>query len=531
MQKLSFSRAVGTGLLVAALAATTPAVRSGAAIPSGVAADRGRDCDRDRDRSVVPDWGHRPTSCVAHVLLISIDGMHEVDLRRFVATHPHSALAALSRSGVTYSQARTPVPTDSFPGLLALTTGGHPASTGVYYENSFDRTLFPPKTNCTGPRGTTVFMDESIDYNPNAIDGGGGVNPALLTQERVGNACRQVFPHDYLRVNTIFEVVKAHGGRTAWSDKEQSYEILDGPSGRGVDDLYDREIAAGGTTGSLELTEAYDDTKVAAILNEIDGKTSRGVAGVRVPALFGMNFQAVSVGQKLAKDPSTGLVGGYTDAAGTPGTLLERGIEHTDASIGKFLDELAERGLAKSTLVVISAKHGQQPIDRRLRRAVDSTPLTNALAKNLGNGFVQTDDLALIWLQDRSDKNEDSAFAKIRSVATIAAFEHGDIYTQGHVPEGFGPFFDPRTPDFSLELDPGAIYTGGTKIAEHGGFSDEDRHVALLVARVGQEPRTIDAPVETTQVAPTILEALGIDGARLQAVRQENTRELPGLRR
>src|ERR1019366_2706709 len=251
-----------------------------------------------------PFWQHQCQSdrkrCITHVLLISIDGMHGVDLQRVVAAHPYSAVGKLARTGVTYENAHAPVPTDSFPGLLALTTGGHPVSTGVYYEVSYDRSLYAPKSNCTGTPGTVVAFDESIDIDSTKIDGGGGIHPAELTPQLDHGTFKQVFPHDYLRVNTIFEAVKAaHRGRTAWSDKEQSYEMLNGPSGHGVDDFYNREIAAGGTTSSLPATEAYDDTKVAAIINEIDGKSARGVPGVGVPAIFGMNFQAVSVGQKL----------------------------------------------------------------------------------------------------------------------------------------------------------------------------------------------------------------------------------------
>jgi hypothetical protein len=52
----------------------------------------------------------------AHVLLISIDGMHAIDLARFTATHPDSALAGLAQHGVNYSNAAAAVPNDSFPG-------------------------------------------------------------------------------------------------------------------------------------------------------------------------------------------------------------------------------------------------------------------------------------------------------------------------------------------------------------------------------------------------------------------------------
>src|SRR6266478_2864239 len=87
---------------------------------------------------------------VHHVLLISVDGLHQRDLARFIADHPASALSRLSRSGVTWDDARATTPSDSFPGLLALVTGGTPKSTGVYYDDSYDRTLYPPGSRREG---------------------------------------------------------------------------------------------------------------------------------------------------------------------------------------------------------------------------------------------------------------------------------------------------------------------------------------------------------------------------------------------
>ena len=466
---------------------------------------------------------------IKRVLLISLDGMHAVDLQRYVAAHPASTLAALAQTGTTYANAHAPVPSDSFPGLLALVTGGHPASTGVYYENSFDRSGYPPGSNCTGTVGTVVHFDESIDINPNDLHGGGGIDPAKLTLQKIGTSCTAVQPHEYLRTNTIFEVVKAHGGRTAWSDKEQSYEIVNGPSGHGVDDLYNLEIAAGGTTGSEVATQAYDNLKVAAILNEIDGKSSTGTPGVGTPTVFGMNFQAVSVGQKLATDPATGLHGGYLDAAGTPGPMLASALDYVDGALGRFVAELKTQKLYDTTAIVVTAKHGNAPIDRTLRRAVSDAGYGTALAANLGNGFIQTDDLALIWLQDRSDANEDAALANLKSIAVQEAFANGAIFTRSNEPPGWGHWSDPRIPDFGIEPDAGVIYTGGSKVSEHGGFRDDDTHVALLVSRPGARAATVTATVQTTQVAPTILRLLGIAPGSLHAVGQEGTSPLPAM--
>ncbi|HEY0798432.1 MAG TPA: hypothetical protein VGD50_04735, partial [Candidatus Baltobacteraceae bacterium] len=153
----------------------------------------------------------------------------------------------------------------------------------------------------------------------------------------------------------------------------------------------------------------------------------------------------------------------------------------------------------------------------------------STLASNLGNGRYQTDDLALIWLQDRSRANEESALAKLKGIAVPAGFDQGTLYSPGNYPSGFGKFSDPRMPDFAVKVNLGVIYTGGTKVAEHGGFSDDDSHVALLVSYPQLKSATITDQVQTTQVAPTLLEALGINGQELQAVREEYTSDLPGL--
>src|SRR4051812_20551954 len=76
-----------------------------------------------------------------HVLLLSVDGMHQSDLAWYVKTHPHSALAALAGAGVDYSNAQTTVPSDSFPGMVAQLTGGNPKTTGVYYDSTFNHAL------------------------------------------------------------------------------------------------------------------------------------------------------------------------------------------------------------------------------------------------------------------------------------------------------------------------------------------------------------------------------------------------------
>ncbi|HEX2747484.1 MAG TPA: alkaline phosphatase family protein, partial [Verrucomicrobiales bacterium] len=174
-----------------------------------------------------------------HVLILSIDGMHAFDLARYARLNPSSAMAALLGHGYHYTQTSTARPADSFPGGLAIFTGGSPASTGVYFDTSYDRTLWPAGVT-SGPIGAVILWDDSLDINNLAIDGGGGLDLAKLPHDPArGGAV--VYPHDYLRVNTLFEVAKAAGLHTAWCDKHLADEIVNGPSGNGVDDLYTPE--------------------------------------------------------------------------------------------------------------------------------------------------------------------------------------------------------------------------------------------------------------------------------------------------
>src|SRR6202166_4360299 len=101
---------------------------------------------------------------IDHVLLISVDGLHALDVARYIEGHPNSAMAELSSHGITYSNARTPANSDSFPGLLALVTGGSPISHGLFYDVSYNRSIFDP-TNppCSGQAGNLQVFDESID--------------------------------------------------------------------------------------------------------------------------------------------------------------------------------------------------------------------------------------------------------------------------------------------------------------------------------------------------------------------------------
>src|SRR5450631_3306968 len=112
-----------------------------------------------------------------HVLLISVDGLHQTDLAWYTAKHPESAIGKLVNDGVRYTNAMTPFPSDSFPGMVAQVTGGNPKTTGVYYDDSYNHALLPAgTTNCTGVApGVEVTYFEQLDKNPLSLDAGQGL--------------------------------------------------------------------------------------------------------------------------------------------------------------------------------------------------------------------------------------------------------------------------------------------------------------------------------------------------------------------
>jgi hypothetical protein len=509
-----------------------------------------------------------------HVLLLSVDGLHQADLSWYVAHHPKSALAALVGRGVVFTHASTPVPSDSFPGMVAQATGGNPDTTGVYYDSSYNHALLPAgTTSCPAgaPTGADVEYAENLDRNPSSIDAGQGlpglpgnilaltshpetlIDPAKLPVDP--KTCKPIFPHQYLKVNTIFEVARQHNLRTAWSDKHPAYEILDGPSGAGVQDLFTPEInsqADGLPTGQdwtndNAKTQQYDGYKTQAIRNEIDGFDHSRTSHVGVPAIFGMNFQSVSTAQKLPT--SGGKPGGYLADGVTPGPVLANALDFVDSQLGSFVKEIHTKGLDENTTIILSAKHGQSPTDPTALTRIPDGPLfagLNAAWKTAHPGagdlvaHSTDDDAMLLWLTDHSQAAAD--FAKAYLLAQSGQgndinghskpFTSSGLATVFAGPEEakyFGvPAGDPRAPDLFGIVAHGVVYTGGqSKIAEHGGADPQDRNVPIVVAGAGvDDAQALRGPVETTQIAPTILRLLGLNPRELQAVQREQTQAL-----
>ena len=550
---------------------------------------------------------HNEGNGIQRVLLISIDGMHAVDYLNCVSGGYCKNLATLGQTGVNYTRTSTSRPSDSFPGLMALVTGGTPKTVGAYYDVAYDRVLAPPENdtgngNFSGPcnpgvaNGTTTEYEEGVDIDQRLLNGGNGkmmidgdwtaIDSTRLPRDPFSKpkACAPVYPWNFIRTNTIYGVIHKAGLYTAWSDKHAVYAAVSGPTGTAVpsnvDDYYSPDVNSnvvglpvstpsghscasptgnGAWTDDFQDIQCYDTLKVNAVVNEIDGMDHLGKKKTKVPNIFGMNFQAVSVGQKLIEK---GIKGGYTDAEGTVTTSLQDEITFVDASIGEMVSELTKQGLLKSTLIIITAKHGQSPIDthrfQELGHGITSTPADviagflptlpaggapeNPNTPNktvtvtrppltagdsLGAIGPTQDDVSLLWLA----KGADTTAAVNLLEMNGTAIGLGQIFTGPSLETIYDdPASDSRTPDIIVEPNVGVIYTGSSKKQEeHGGFAHDDTNVMMLVSNPSFKPKTVTTFVETTQVAPTILQALGLDPGDLDAVQKEGTAVLPGL--
>ena len=167
---------------------------------------------------------------------------------------------------------------------------------------------------------------------------------------------------------------------------------------------------------------------------------------------------------------------------------------------------LKSNGIYESTLIIISAKHGQSPIDSARYLGISNStgdPITTSPATILdGAGCLPTsespsnptgigpteDDVSLVWLN--SSCTTASAVSMLRStspttnnIAGIGEIFSGPILTTYFNAPGLPPNGDPRTPDIIVTPNIGVTYSGSTKkLAEHGGFSRDDTNVILLVS-------------------------------------------------
>jgi len=487
---------------------------------------------------------------IKHVLVISIDGMHSQDLAKWISANPSSNLAALAATGVNYPSAFSTLPSDSIPSTVGIFSGASASLGGMYYDDAWHRVWSPPGSNCSA-KGTLIDLKQGIDFTGTALDAGGGINPNNLPRNLDSSStCVPVYPHQMIRVNTIFEVVKAAGMYTAYSEKRPAYDFLNGPSGAGVQDLYVPEINAVTLLNPSQI-EGFDTLRVNSILNEINGLSHDGTKPAPQPALFGMNFQAVNSAKKTSPNS------GYTDLTGDFDSYLLPELQYVDHSIGLMLSAMAQQGLTNSTVVIITAKHGESPVGNQ--RTTVSPTLIGTILSTAGITVQKTTQKTseLIWLPrkdalgnplttDQVRTQTANAVAVLNTAAlpggklagtlrTVLSFNSGPVFPNGTGLPFPDPTVDPAVPDIVVVMNDGVNFeptsngTLGFTYADHGGFGENETHVPLLVSYPTWSPVSVSGSVTvaTRQIAPTVLSMLGLDPTALDAVRIEGIGGLP----
>lgn len=198
-----------------------------------------------------------------------------------------------------------------------------------------------------------------------------------------------------------------------------------------------------------------------------------------------------------------------------------------DTKLGELVATMESAGMYDKTLIMLSAKHGQSPIDRSELKWVDPDSLINATAVDVAGSAL--DDTGLLWLANSSD----TALAVKNLQALKSELHILDIWSGASaIANGFGDASrDSRAPDIVIKTEPGVIFTRGSaqKTAEHGGFNHDDVAVALFASHPMIKGCKDNTAVSTRSIAPTALKALGLDPLYLEGVRAEATPLLPGL--
>src|SRR5258708_32613253 len=340
-----------------------------------------------------------------HVALIFIDGFRADLLDPEVAPH----IAALARAGVRFANAEVGFPSDSMPGILGPLTGASPRGTGIPYDEYEGRHY---------KRGSEITETVTVP-------------PGLK-------------PHDLLKVPTLFEAAKAKGLKTAFISKHIGYEILQGPSGQGIDRLELPEMAA--WKGPFR---EYDD-KNFEMLTGMVAKDGADIAGIyAIAANYAMKDHGVAAPETRAA------------------------VGDIDAQVGKVVDAVAAAGRYDDTVFVVLGDHGDTDTPSAVASKGEGSVVAFLAEKGIKIGKITADDVMLAWLVDSGQAQQ--------AVSLLDTPEAKDRFGIDRVlgPDALkamGDFADDQMPDFVLLVKPGVVYTKlpSSKKAEHGGGFDSD---------------------------------------------------------
>jgi predicted AlkP superfamily pyrophosphatase or phosphodiesterase len=377
-----------------------------------------------------------------HAVIIFIDGFRADLLDPELAPH----IAALGRAGTRFANAEVGFPSDSMPGILGPLTGASPKATGIPYDEYYDRHY-----------KLAIEITETVTIPPG------------------------LKPHDLLKVPTLFEAAKAKGLKTAFISKHIGYEILQGPSGQGIDRLELPEMVA--WKGPFRDYDA----KNFEMLTGMVAKDGADIAGI----------YAIAANYAMKEH---GVVAAETRAA----------VGDIDAQVGKVVDAVAAAGRYDDTVFVVLGDHGDTDTPNAVASKGEGSVIAFLAEKGIKAAKITADDVMLAWLADSSQAQQ--AVGLLHTTEAKERFGIDRVLGPDAL-KAMGDFADDQMPDFVLMVKPGVVYTKlpSNKKAEHGGGSDSDRRVAFVIEGPGvKSGAVVDTKVNVFSTAPTLAKLLGL---------------------
>ncbi|CAL8462758.1 g2291 [Coccomyxa elongata] len=517
---------------------------------------------------------------VDHVLVYLVDGLHVQDLDNYIAEFPYSNIAALANTGTKYENYFLPPPTDSWPALATQITGGGPQTHGIIYESPYSRGLYPPGSKCVGNPGTVCDFSEDSNSPPTLLYGA-KIDPSILPLNKSAG-CTPVYPNNFITSNTMFSVATQAGLKTAWSDKAIQYTFVAGPGN--PTDLSDRITDTNFPVIDYLINKKdipsqmeYDLLHLDAVLSWIKGTYSNGTASDGKPwNLFGTSLQSVNAAQKsadtqvnnlpVANPTNTYLSGGYGDpnaipndpsknSAANPATNTQiaaflnknnvnndqndwflaevhAALAGVDDIVGQTVNALKDAGIYEKTAIVFGSKHGNSPINNTALVRVNFKDVITAINTAIAPASVASsnaDTGGYVWLTDSSPATVAKAVAALTTPAALAKFNTAQVLSGDQLTPILGSNPD-RVPDLFVVPKEGTLYsTSKTKVSDHGGEQSTDTHISLIISNPNFPKTVVTDTVSGAQLAPTLLDLLGLDYSQLTGVQVEGTKPLPGL--
>jgi predicted AlkP superfamily pyrophosphatase or phosphodiesterase len=227
-------------------------------------------------------------------------------------------------------------------------------------------------------------------------------------------------------------------------------------------------------------------------------------------------------------------------------SLVQTDMRDWDNDLGQIEDLYRKEGILNQTLFVITADHGMMPIERW----VPATTIENAVAAaGTTSPDIASNSGDFVWLADPTKaQTVADNIMNAKDPGIMCAYYLGGSATQPAYSPSSGCNVTPAIEAANQYLlsallnghEPQVVVLGNEGVSfsnpttthwkgDHGGASWESQHFPLILAGPGiKQGVTIDSPVQTEDIAPTVLTDMGVtptgmDGTTLADALQQPT--------